>query len=376
MGTKKITPTAKRKDMWELDPTECIVIGVDTEHAEGEHPLRETDDRMDTPLEEAFISSIEKKGVEISIGVRRSNEGSIEVIYGRRRVLATRIANERRLAKGETPHLVPAVLRRIDDKEAVEKMILENEQRRADTPLAKAKKLKIALKYGHTDASAAEAFGVSITAIRNWKKMNDLAPEVVHAIQTDEMRSSAAMDLAHLPKEEQVAELEILRKEKEKTGAKKITVKATTRNRRQNTGSKASTPFKPPKKKTISQLIRRSDTIGLSEETINAIKWLTGHAEADAVFGLTEALAELDKENAYKVTDAQQLVIDDLSTAPQLASDVNKKTMSALGKKGIVEAAKGDDGVDIIQLTEAYRKAMGIEISEEGDEGGESDSAA
>jgi len=382
MASRKITPNAKRKDMWALDPDECIIIGHDTDHKEGTHPLRETDDRLNAPLDETFIESI-MGGIDTPIAIRRSVEGVIEVIYGRRRVLAAREANKRLLEQGKTPILVPCVLRRIDDKDAVESMISENEQRKSDTPLAKAKKLQIAYKYGHSDKSAAKAFGVSVTSIKNWKKMLELDPEVIHAVETDELKSSAAMDLAHLPKEEQVEQLEALRAKKDETGANNITVKQTTALRRKKTNSRAATPFTPPKKKLVGSLLGRSNV--LSHEAMSMLRWLTGHVDADAVPGLNEALEEIEKEKAYKVSDVQQAVIDEIRQSPKLPSEVNKKTMSALGKKGIVEAVKGEDGVKIIKLTDDYLEAMGFdsdkksdeEVEEvEEDEKGENDSAA
>lgn len=357
----KIELTAKRTDLWRFDPNAVVIIGVDTDHKAGEHPYRETDERMNVEIPREFIDSVKSKGVQVPVGIRRTADKKLEVAFGRRRSMANRIANAELLAEGKEPKLLPAIIvKDTDDREAVETMILENELRLDDTPLAKAKKLEIALAFGHTDASAAAAFGVSITAVRNWKKLLDLAPEIKDKVEMGEISSSAAMDLAVLPKEEQVTRFEELKAEAPE--GKPVTVKQTTRTRRKATKSSAETPFKVPTRKVVHDLVKNVETSGLPEDAIAMLKWLTGHAEPKDVFGLEEALKELDKAKAFKVSDAQQDIIDDLiKNGPKAESEVNKKTMAALAKKGVVEGHTGADGVVVVRLTEAYCNAAGIE---------------
>jgi ParB/RepB/Spo0J family partition protein len=353
--SKTTTKTPKAlNNSWGLDPNEVVIIGIDTDHAEGEHPYRETDERLQVEVSRDLVDSIKRKGVLQAIGIRKTKDGLPEVAYGRRRVLACRQANAELIEAGETPILVPAtVVTDSSDKEAAETMVEENAQRLELTPMNKAKLLKILLQYGHTEKEAAKRFGVSITAIKQWRKLLDLAPELVEKVDTGELSSSAGMELASLPKDEQV---KVFAEAKAKAPeGKQVTVKTARNKRRKKSGSKVATKFTPPKRKIVKRVLEQGESLGIPPLALAMARWLEGDAAPEEVDGLKAALEEIEKAETYKVTEVQQQLIDDLAAnGPISLSDVNTKSVKALGKKGIIERHTGEDGVDVARLTETY----------------------
>ena len=104
------------------------------------HPLY--DERIHLPLDEAMVLNIMDQGVLEPIIVWKDPETGLScVVAGRRRVRHTLEANKRLVKEGKKPKLVPAVVKRGSAVRMAQAMISENEIRRADTPLARAKKM-------------------------------------------------------------------------------------------------------------------------------------------------------------------------------------------------------------------------------------------
>lgn len=377
MSSKNLADGAKRFDAWRVDPKTVAIIGIDTDHGEGAHPYRETDTRLDDIRNLAatspdFLDSIRQRGVDQPVSLRkgRDTDGNrvLEVAFGRRRVMATRIVNEERIAAGLEPYLVPATLRTdASDAEAIATMVVENVHRREDTMMEKARKLQMLTDAGVSDEEAARIFGgVSMTAIRNWKKLGNLDVELEEKVATGELAPSAASDLASLPKDEQVQTFEQIQAEKAKDGdvKGKVTTKDTTRVRREKKGSKAATTYEAPGVKVLRALNERIDRLGLSEDAVKMLRWLTGQGPASDVPGLEDALTSIEVEKQYAVSESQQGLIDDLAKGgPMLEADISKKSAAALAKKGIVEPFTGPDGVLTVRLTKAYCEAKGIDYT-------------
>jgi ParB family chromosome partitioning protein len=70
------------------------------------------------------------------------------VVVGRQRVKHTLEANKLRLKEGKDPLLVPGVVKRGSANQMAKYMVSENEIRRPDTPLGRAKKMSDALDRG------------------------------------------------------------------------------------------------------------------------------------------------------------------------------------------------------------------------------------
>ena len=85
---KQAIADAKRLNAFGVDPDHLCVVGIDTKHKEGEHPL--WDERIHRKLHEPFIANLMAVGVLEPILVRKNGE-TLEVIDGRQRVLSARV---------------------------------------------------------------------------------------------------------------------------------------------------------------------------------------------------------------------------------------------------------------------------------------------
>ncbi len=103
------------------------------------HPLY--DERVHLPIEEGMVLNIAELGVLEPIIVWKDPElGLTCVVVGRQRVKHTLEANKLRLKEGKDPLLVPGVVKRGSANQMAKYMVSENEIRRPDTPLGRAKK--------------------------------------------------------------------------------------------------------------------------------------------------------------------------------------------------------------------------------------------
>jgi hypothetical protein len=91
---------AKRCDSFNADPKDINIIGID--YGDENHILY--DERINRPLDPAYIAMIVKLGAEVIPSIdARSHEGRIEVVDGRQRVRSAREANKIREANGLPP---------------------------------------------------------------------------------------------------------------------------------------------------------------------------------------------------------------------------------------------------------------------------------
>jgi len=172
------------------------------------HPLY--DKRVEWPLEEWMVQSIMRYGVQSPVDVGRypdfvdeRGEPSPVVIDGRRRVLHAIEANRRLKEAGHPSILVPAILKKVDEKSAATLMVISNEHVVEDTPINKARKMQHLVQLGHDDAELCEAFRVDPATLRLWEKILELSSPVLDALDLNKMTAHAALELHGLPREEQ-----------------------------------------------------------------------------------------------------------------------------------------------------------------------------
>jgi ParB family transcriptional regulator, chromosome partitioning protein len=134
--------------------------------------------------------------IEPVIGRRNTESGKVEVVAGRGRVLAAREANRRFKTMGGIQIRVPVWIKRLDDSSAFAALISENEHRRADSPLNRAKKLQRYINLGHGEKEAAVLFGVSEATVRNMLLLLDAPAVVRQALDRGKITTSAAYGLA------------------------------------------------------------------------------------------------------------------------------------------------------------------------------------
>lgn len=351
-NARKKTLKGTRKNMWNMDPNDLVIVGLDTDHGPDDHPLY--DERILLDLEEAFILNIKRYGVIEPVIVRKNGDVP-EVVDGRQRVRAAREARKRLMEEGASvPLTIPVIPQRAENLTVMGVMVSLNEQRQADGMVRRARKLERMLQMGATDDDAAIAFGVTKVTIRNWKKLLDCAPEVLKAVENNELPASAAADLSVLTREDQAKKLEELRKEAGE--GNKITTTQTTRVRRQSTNSSAATPYKAPRKPVLKAIVAQ-EASGVDETVLETIKWMLGESDGSSIPGLSEVIESVKASKRLrdmKISDAQMELLKRLKEASEPASSLNKKTISALAKREIVEEFNAEDGVAHIRIREDF----------------------
>jgi ParB family chromosome partitioning protein len=208
--SKKAYNALGRDELLLFDP-ETLVIVTDPKH-----PL--FDERALLQPEERLILSIMDVGVIEPIVVRKNGERekgipNIEVVDGRQRVKAARIANHRILEQGGEPVRVPGVRRLGDNVSLTGVMITTNELRLADSPLIKAQKLSRYLALGRTMEEAAVTFGATVSTLKGYLSLLTCHPDVIAALKKGRIGVTHAKMLSAMPQEEQPQKLvEILSK--------------------------------------------------------------------------------------------------------------------------------------------------------------------
>ena len=175
------------------------------------HPFKVTDDE----LMQQTIDSIMQVGVLNPAIIRPAPEGGYEMVAGHRRLHAADLAGLK---------TIPAIIRNLDDDEAVILMVDSNLQRETISPMerAQAYKMKLeALKHqgkrvdleGKSTSTqiaqklsvekvAAEA-GTSRDQVRRYIRLTELLPEVQKKVDSKEIAFSPAVELSYLTHDEQ-----------------------------------------------------------------------------------------------------------------------------------------------------------------------------
>ena len=175
------------------------------------HPFKVTDDE----LMQQTIDSIMQVGVLNPAIIRPAPEGGYEMVAGHRRLHAADLAGLK---------TIPAIVRNLDDDEAVILMVDSNLQRETISPMerAQAYKMKLeALKHqgkrvdltcdqvGHKLDSkksiqkVAEDAGESKTQVQRYIRLTELLPEVQKKVYSKEIAFSPALELSYLTHDEQ-----------------------------------------------------------------------------------------------------------------------------------------------------------------------------
>jgi len=207
MGTQLIE--GKRLTYFSVEPEQIVVIGLDTEDG-NEHPLY--DERVNEPEDSPELQSLARdmmvRGVLEPVTVRK-NGSVMEVVYGRRRVRAARIANALFKKAGKRDRVfVPVAARKGSDIEMGLAMLSENEHRRGDTYMVKAAKAQHLTNLGASINEIMVALGCGEQSVRDYLKVADLSPKARRAVDDKRLSPSAAVKIAVLPREEQDAKLE------------------------------------------------------------------------------------------------------------------------------------------------------------------------
>lgn len=211
--------TAKKSDVWLLDPSDVCIVGgagvlkddeaADVDTAEDvTHPLY--DERVRLKLDPAMILNVEAFGI-IKPAVIVRVDGVDVAIDGRRRIRSARVVNARRAAAGVKERvMVPCVVRRTDQIGLTGTMISANGFSVADDPATKIAKMKRFLERTSGDiAQAAVACGVPESTIKSWLAYDEKAiPAVKKAVESGKIEITAGVLLARKEPEAQAGALD------------------------------------------------------------------------------------------------------------------------------------------------------------------------
>lgn len=277
-----------RFDAFRADPSNLTIVGLDTDHGKGTHPL--WDERAMWPVDENLVRNIMVHGVLESITVQKDGEKFL-VVIGRQRVKAAREANIRLKKEGKELVTIPVMPpRKGTDADMFGVMISENEIRKDDDYRTKAEKALRAINMGKSDAEVAILFGVTTASVKNWLAFFDLCPRAQKEIEKGRISPTAAGRLAKLSKEDQEKQLDELL---EGVGDdERVTV-------RKAAGAKASKESDgeataAPRKRLLVKIVEHDDAKEtLGADFINGIRFAIGLLKAERVKGLTGMISEL-----------------------------------------------------------------------------------
>jgi len=354
MSTDTDTKTVKRITAYSYNPLDLVIVGLDTEAKKGNVLY---DERLKLKLDEGMIRNIMFHGVHTAIVVRK-NGSAVEVVDGKQRVRHARAANERLLAEGKEPILVPAMIRRGNDNDMLGVMISANELRRNDDIMIKSKKLARYLNMGHTVEEAADQFGVTVPCIKNWEKLSDVSSKVGKAVVKGLISASAAGRLSSLSREDQDIKLAEMLAAAANGGPKATAAEAQRQAQKaQNGGEAPVQAWSKPNLKKLVSFMKDSDAedTGMTADFLKGIQFAIGLRKANTVKGLTSALdqaiegpkrerkAEAEAKKAAKAAEkaakAEAKTADNAAREAAAAADEEEEGEEEEGEEGTEEGS-------------------------------------
>jgi ParB family chromosome partitioning protein len=175
------------------------------------HPFKVIeDDKM-----EDLVKSITENGVLSPILVREAESGRYEIISGHRRKRASELAGLK---------TIPAIVKNVDDDEAIILMVDSNIQREEILPSEKAFAFKMkmdALKNKGKDMTVfenakeiSEEDNISVRQLFRYLSLTNLIPELLDMVDTKEIAMILAIDISQMSKDIQFAIYEQLQEGK------------------------------------------------------------------------------------------------------------------------------------------------------------------
>lgn len=146
-----------------------------------------------------LADSIKEKGVIEPIIARKLKDGKVEVVCGGRRVKAAKIAGL---------DTIPAIVKDLDDKQALEFQVIENLQREDLNPMDEACGYEAMVRdMGYTQKTLADKVGKTLAYIKQRMVLLGLEEEYRTAIRKGEILAGHGQVLLRLGNEKERAEL-------------------------------------------------------------------------------------------------------------------------------------------------------------------------
>lgn len=196
-----------RIDAHMMDPDALTIVQDDPKH-----PLYDGLGKDGQGIAEDMILNVMAHGILQPILARKAGEKDgrpvIEVIAGRDRVRAARLANARLKKQGLVQIRVPVILKRGDDSKLFGMMLSENIHRKELSPLYKATQMQRYLDFGASEKDVMRDLKISSGTVRNYKALLELSTPVKKAVDSFQISAEAAIELSKLPHSDQPKALE------------------------------------------------------------------------------------------------------------------------------------------------------------------------
>lgn len=152
--------------------------------------------RFDPEKLQELVQTIRQKGVLSPVMVRSHGEG-YQLISGERRWRAAKLAGLRE---------IPAILREVSDREALELSLIENIQREDLGPLEEARAYQALLElHGTTQEELAQRLGRDRSTLANALRLLKLPKQAQEALETGEITPGHARCILSVGPEQQIA---------------------------------------------------------------------------------------------------------------------------------------------------------------------------
>lgn len=381
--------TTQKRAFQMMDPADVTIIGVDTDHRVGDHPL--ADERAKHiragKLDAHKITSVRRLGVVVPIAVRKEvfesepdEDGKttktkhLVVVDGRHRAAWARAVNGEYAAAGkpEDKILIKVEIHDAEDDRAGDIMIAANEIRTDDDTVTKARKAARMIEVGgRAVADVAAVFGVGEAAVGRWIKLLKMSPKVLKAVQADKLPASVVqkamkgMDLAA-----QEAALETLLADAAQEGRSPSFTRATALLGGSSSSEAPGNSAKP--KVSINKLRRIGEFVAAGRLTdvdpgLMAVIAVLTNPDAEipdllaAALAKAEELAGADKAAAKAAKDAEGAGEREQKKQERAAAKAKEKATKLVAKEAAVVAkqeAVAKEAQEKVELARAKLKAL------------------
>lgn len=218
-GRSKSAIDARRGNQFFVNPDDLVIVGLDTAHEPGGHPLYTVVEaaRLGEDLDDDMLAGIQKLGIvapitAIKAPIRLRGESPdgppeerVIVVAGRRRVRHAREINKINLQRGLPIIEVPVVLRPSKDMATAQvAAIIENEHRDGTSVLAKVQTTLDLLNSGVSEEDVCMIFRLSDRSFRQYKALGAAPPEVKALFSAGKVTLVGMEEIAKYPYEEQL----------------------------------------------------------------------------------------------------------------------------------------------------------------------------
>ena len=291
---------AKRANMYMVSPFQLTIIGYDTEDGP-EHP--QWDPRIAKlrgPLDPQMVQSIERFGLIVPIKAVKDGD-RVLVAMGRRRTVHARAAAEALAAAGTIANrdefLVPVIMEKGDAATIFMKARIENRFREDEGPLTTAYAVQHLRNMGAATEDICVALRCADQTVYNAEKLLGAHPDVLKAVEAEQLTPTAAVALTELPRADQVQVLSEIVQELKESGDAKPTVATVKRAVAKRTGRPGSVPPKE-KLERIGTIVAGLAGMTAKERTREALLLAIHKITKLATGSSWEKLTEMETDNA------------------------------------------------------------------------------